>query len=153
MAKTRIIVVAVILVAYYLLTTGFVFETTKSTVTDHIDVPYSFAFSSYRVDLIGLSTKDDIKCAEWLTTTDKNIRIQSGYDGRMLIWGFGLSGRIAQVGDKDKRYVFVTSWNVEHDQMDSGADGGIRLFAPLHGFKDGDIVFKSGNAKVYLVTG
>jgi uncharacterized membrane protein len=54
------------LIPYFLFTSGFVFEVTKSEVTDVVDIPYSIALSSYRVDIAGVFNRRDGAGADWL---------------------------------------------------------------------------------------
>ena len=151
MRRTSIVIISVALLAYYLFTSGFVFEVSKSTTTNFIDLPYSFSFSAQRVNLIGIATQDDLKGAEWLATTSRTIPIQSGYDGTMIAWGYGLHVRRALITYEGTRYVFVTTWETQHNQRNMGANGGLRLVNELPEYDEKDLVFQSGDSKVYFI--
>jgi uncharacterized membrane protein len=55
-----------VLIPYFLLTSGFIYEVTGMQVTDKIETPYSIALSSYRLDLAGVFYWRDGAAAEWL---------------------------------------------------------------------------------------
>ena len=60
-------VVLVVLIPYFLFTSGFIYEVTGQEVTDKVDTPYSIALSSYRLDLAALFYWQDGAAAEWLS--------------------------------------------------------------------------------------
>jgi len=55
-----------VLIPYFLLTSGFIFEATRHEVIDRIDTPYSIALSSHRVDIGGVFNRQDGAGADWL---------------------------------------------------------------------------------------
>lgn len=139
--------VLVVLLAYALFASGFVFEITKSVITDRIDTPYSFSFSQHRINLIGIQNSDDIAAAEWLAKTE-DIPIQTDYNGALLIYGYGLYNRYANLDYMEKRFVFVTAWSEENGKWSVGNNGGTRTFRDLSQYDHE--VFRSGNTIVYV---
>ena len=57
-----------ILIPYFLFTSGFVFEVTGHGVIDKVDVPYSIALSSHRVDVGGVFNRQDGAGTDWLAS-------------------------------------------------------------------------------------
>jgi len=55
-----------VLIPYFLLTSGFIFEVTRHEVIDRIDAPYSIALSSHRIDIGGVFNRQDGAGADWL---------------------------------------------------------------------------------------
>ena len=70
MAKKASIIVCILLLAYFIFTSGLVFEVTASDTMDRVDMPYSIAMSGERTGAIGIYNEDDIACAEWLAGDD-----------------------------------------------------------------------------------
>lgn len=67
MAKKTPIIICVLLLFYFLFTSGLAFEATGSEdISKMIDMPYSIAFSGERTGVLGLYTEGDIACAKWL---------------------------------------------------------------------------------------
>ncbi|MDP6576799.1 MAG: DUF2206 domain-containing protein [Dehalococcoidales bacterium] len=62
------VVTLVVLIPYFLSTSGFIFEATKHEVTDRIDAPYSYALSTPRLDVGGVFNRQDGVGADWLRT-------------------------------------------------------------------------------------
>jgi len=58
--------VLAILIPYFIFNSGVVFELSRSQTTNFINMPYSIALSSYRVDLSTVFTKQDLTAADWL---------------------------------------------------------------------------------------
>jgi hypothetical protein len=89
MSKTAIWVTTGILLAYFIFTSGLVYEATGSEVTDKFIVPYSAALSGERTGLFGVYSEDDIKCAEWLAyESDSNIPIVGDGNTWLLMKGY-----------------------------------------------------------------
>ncbi|MDP7416005.1 MAG: DUF2206 domain-containing protein [Dehalococcoidales bacterium] len=60
------LVTLVVLIPYFLSTSGFIFEVTKHEVIDRIDAPYSYALSSPRIDIGGVFNRQDGVGADWI---------------------------------------------------------------------------------------
>jgi hypothetical protein len=89
MSKIAIWITTAILLAYFVFTSGLVYETTGSEVTDRLIVPYSAALSGERTGLFGVYTEDDIRCAEWLAyESDTSIPIVGDGNTWLLMKGY-----------------------------------------------------------------
>ena len=60
------ILVLVIMIPYFIFTSGVVFEATKCTNIDSVYIPYSHALSASRVDSTGLYTSADVEVRDWI---------------------------------------------------------------------------------------
>ena len=56
----------VVLIPYFLFTSGFVFEATKQPNIEQIAIPYNVGLSNYRIDLGASITGDDIKVRNYI---------------------------------------------------------------------------------------
>lgn len=63
----RIFIVLIMLIPYFLFTSGLVYEITGQDITDKVDNPYSIALSSHRLDLAGVASQNDYSAAGWLS--------------------------------------------------------------------------------------
>ena len=61
-----------ILIPYFIFNSGVAFELSRSQTTHFIDMPYSIALSSYRVDVSTVYTRQDIAAARWLSNVGKD---------------------------------------------------------------------------------
>ena len=122
--------VLAVLIPYFLFTSGFIYEATGQEVTDKIDAPYSIALSSHRLALTGNLYWRDEACADWLAPylNDESI-VQAGLTGRLFLFGRpefrhrmqGLSLELTE-----GMYAFLTSWNIEKQEMSATAGIGLR---------------------------
>jgi uncharacterized membrane protein len=123
--------VLVVLIPYFLFTSGFIYEVTGQKVTDKIDAPYSIALSSYRLALTGNLYWRDEAGADWLAPKlgDESI-VQADSAGCLF-----LSGRPEfhnRIGSLDLEkltegmYAFLTSWNIEKREISVNAGIGLR---------------------------
>lgn len=157
----------VFLILYFLFTSGFIFEVTKSQSIDKFDIPYSLNFSGYRTGVVGLFSTDDIKAAEWLAThSDKSLKIATDYNGRTLMTGYVLV--VPRLSDENYTlpelsdlsyfgnhfYLVKTSWMTRTGRYIEARGIGLRKALPLPSFEDYDlkIVYESGDTLVYEVT-
>ena len=142
-----------ILILYAIFTTGIMFELTKSTITDKMDIPYSIALSNDRVKIVGEYNLDDIKVIEWLNNHNGVRPVYTDYLGTSLLLGYDSTGRNMYIEPKElDHYVLLTSWNVENNKMVDGWFGGQRSFRELESI-NGEIIFQSGSSKIYYVEG
>jgi hypothetical protein len=147
-----------VLLIYYLFTSGFIFEVTKSEVTDRVDIPFNYALSAERTGIVMVATQDDMNCMDWLNVNwDKKLPIIGDYNSYCLIQGnipayFFLTNNLRK-GDlthiPDDCYIFVSSWNGEHGKFIEPTGIGVRKPFDLPQFKQ-PIAYQSGSAKVYL---
>jgi uncharacterized membrane protein len=64
-----------VLLPYFLFNSGVVFELNRSQPPRLIDIPYSIALSSHRVELTTVSNKQDIAAAKWILA-ERNTDLQ-----------------------------------------------------------------------------
>ena len=161
MAKNASIVICVFLLAYFVFTSGLIFEIKKAGNLGSMGIPYSIALSGDRTGLFGIYTKGDVECAKWLGNTEENIRILSDYNGINLVSdyvkGFTrtypyniyyhfLAERIIEKSDF---YMFLTAWNIKHSKRVIGLGTGMRIYEPLPDVSNMKEVFRSGDSIVY----
>ncbi|MBC8276536.1 MAG: DUF2206 domain-containing protein, partial [Chloroflexi bacterium] len=60
--------VLVVLIPYFIFNSGVVFELSRSQTTHFINIPYSIALSSHRVEITDCPTRQDIASKDWLST-------------------------------------------------------------------------------------
>jgi len=113
----------IVLIPYFMLTSGLVYEVTGQDVTDKIDTPYSIALSSYRLDLSGVFCRQDGLAASWisqnsddktvLSTDQHTYRIVQFHGFRGAIGGISLDASPLAASD----YIYLTRWNVEKNEL------------------------------------
>jgi len=108
-APLQILVLA-ILIPYFIFNSGVVFELSQSRTTHFINMPYSIALSSYRLDLNTVFTKQDITAADWLTAVGaENYRLHADIHGSQLshiYWKTRNAGELAP-----SSYIYLRTWN------------------------------------------
>ena len=109
------LVVILVVVPYFLFTTGFIFELTGAT-------PTSRALSLYRADW-AIMTEPEIRASKWLANVagGENFRIYAdAYGGGALYQELG--GRIwrlppAKPIKSAPSYIFLRHWNIAHNEV------------------------------------
>jgi len=159
--------VSVLLLIYFAFTSGLVFEITQSTITERIDLPYSLSLSSERTGIVGVFNDDDIKCVDWLVnSSNQEIPIVQDVNVRRLLRGFieryprlfsdsSYEAPYAwtfQYLPSCSYYIFLSTWNVEHDSVILYSGRGLREMQdlPSH-IHDLPIAFQSGKSVVFLM--
>lgn len=153
-----------ILIPYFLFTSGFIYEVTNSKVTDRIDAPYSFALSSYRLDLTGVFYWRDGAAAEWLNQkVDKKTDVFSDQHASKLLRLYGIHefpGNAAMIPrDASKlpvnSYIYLTTWNINEGEITFEINPGLSehiSFDDIPGLIDiiegKDRVYNNGGAQV-----
>lgn len=81
----RFLVLA-ILIPYFIFNSGAIFELSRSQTTHFINMPYSIALSSYRVDVTTVFTSQDVTAAEWLSrvATDGYLAYVDHHSGKLF---------------------------------------------------------------------
>jgi uncharacterized membrane protein len=162
MRARSVVVVVLILVVYFIFTSGFVYEITGCDATNAIVVPYSFGLSAERTGLVGVFTKNDMACMEWLEKTYTNdYTVVADYNVSRLIYAYIpsiymahkiVSEYVAPPTFKDipeHSYIFISEWNYRHDKYIEGVGIGLREMhdLPLLNYP---VAFRSGNAIIYV---
>ena len=165
-------IIASILLAYYLFTSGLVFKVNTTQGIGGVDTPYSFALSGEDTGIVGVFTEDDIKCARWLANDScQGTAIVADINSQILLsstvsdldritykdadigqiegkrWGIDLSN----LDSYGRCYIFVNSWNTRHHVYIEGGQlgAGLRISNPLPEF-DYPVVYRSGQSVVYM---
>jgi len=87
-----------VLIPYFLVSSGFMFEATKMTQTERLDVPFSTALSYQRLDIGTVYSDNDIRVADW-AWEHRLLPIYADLNGELLLeeryglegWGKGLN--------------------------------------------------------------
>jgi len=123
MSKRTIWITTSILLIYFIFTSGSAYEAMGSNITNRLVAPYSFALSGERTGLVGIFTKDDVKCAEWLNNTgDSKLSIVGDRNTVTLLKGFyNISLHRAFIPMEDSPvighyYIFVRAWNISQQK-------------------------------------
>lgn len=122
-----------VLIPYFLFTSGFIFEVTKSEVTDVVDTPYSVALSSYRVDIAGVFNRQDGAGADWLAQRlgDKHIIYADAHSCKLLGDRTELRGRRTKFPEDmgelpPNSYIYFRTWNIDKQEITFWTDIGLR---------------------------
>jgi len=159
-----------ILVPYFLLSSGFAFEATKSTTIERIDLPFSTALSYQRVDLGGVFTDNDITVRDY-AWQNKLLPIYGDLYGELILeesygldgWGKGLvylpyAHNLFPIPKEDiiaDSYIFLRERNMEEEIVTFWHGPGLRQ---SHSFADyglveelacREIIYQKGNAVLY----
>ena len=113
-----------VLLPYFIFTSGLVFELSGQSDTNALDTPYSFALSSNRLDLAGNFTLLDGAAARWLSqhrTSDctvytdvhaRKIILFEDHPSHLHVTELDPLGMKLKSG-----YLFFTTWNTQKDQL------------------------------------
>ena len=122
--------VLVVLIPYFLFTSGFVYETTGQEVTHKIDAPYSFALSSHRLALTGNLYWQDEAAADWLAPNlDDESIVHADSPGCLFLSGrpeFRSRVQGFNLELTEGMYAFLTSWNIERQEISHNVGIGLR---------------------------
>ena len=146
-------IICVLLLVYFIFTSGMVFEMTHSAMDGTIDLPYSLALSSKRLNMVGVFNENDVACAKWLVDNKEDVPLVADYNGYALFIGcqYRLNQYYVPTKDDDGYYLYLSSWNTEHQMMVVGSAPGLRQYLPLPKLDKAVVVFKKGDAGVYYV--
>jgi hypothetical protein len=107
---------------------------------------------------VGIATQDDLNCMNWLNANwDKKSPIIGDYNSYCLIQGsvldyFSLTNNLRK-GDMthipDDCYIFISSWNTEHNKYIEPTGVGVRKPFDLPKIQQ-PVAYQSGNAKVLI---
>jgi len=161
--------VTILLIVYFLFTSGFVFEMTNTQMDGTFDTPFSIALSGERTGVVGIFSEDDIAVAEWLVNdSDKSLMIATDCNGQGLISSYipliprtktmGLAkptlADVSQFGDHF--YIFSTGWMTRNDKYVewSSYSYGVRVVNPIPRYEwyKLNVAYHSGDAFVYEAT-
>jgi uncharacterized membrane protein len=150
-----------ILIPYFLFTSGVIFETSRHRVTDKIDIPYSIALSSYRIDLAGVFNQQDGAAAQWLSrNAPDNSKIYVDDHTSQLLKFYRIDKerlpRYPQDSNKlqEDYYAFLSSWNASKEELSFAVGPGLRKhikmedLPELHTAEGINQLYCNGSAKV-----
>jgi len=153
------ITVASVLLVYFVFTSGTVYEVMRSEVTSSMVVPYSLSLSGERTGLVGLFTKDDQRCAEWIVNqSQEGIPVVCDGNMALLLRSYDFFPRVVQITrftgtfDSDPHYIVFSTWNIETGKMGvSSASAGMRGIdvLPEMDMSEYTEVFRSNGSVIY----
>ena len=146
----------IILIPYFLFTSGFVFEVTKQPDIEQVTIPYSVGLSNYRIDLGATTTKDDIEIRRYIFENElfpiySDIN-GANFMGEVLGWRDDLNGALER--RKPTGYVFVRSRNIQDGTFTVWNGVGCRRYVEpeYYGIDwDKNIIYQKGDARVIWV--
>jgi len=150
-----------ILIPYFLVSAGFIFEITGQTVTDKVDTPYSIALSSYRIDLAGIFNKKDGAAALWLSEQSNPESVAfTDHHAYKILWLYGFPGQtryLNEVASLTGCYLYFTDWNISRGELTYAVGAGLRRTvnieqdSQLKGYiENGNVIYVNNGAKVLL---
>jgi uncharacterized membrane protein len=157
--------VLVILIPYFLFNSGVVFELSRSQTTNFIDVPYSIAVSSHRVELTTAFTKQDTVASGWLSSVDQgDYLLYADYHSYILFYrqyGFPRDRKRLLYYDTDEvcspSYIYLRTWNTQKRVLTNAFGYAVRQsvsFADLprlvSTMAKSDRIYNSGKAQILL---
>ena len=167
--KHEILTLAVI-IPYFLISSGFVFEASKSTAIDKLDVPFSTALSYQRVDLGGVFTENDLAVRDY-AWEHKLLPIYGDLYGELALeesygldgWGEGLmylpfAGGLLQSEDQPilpAPYIFLRERNTQTQTVTFWHEPGLRKsygydeFGMTEELENRPIIYQEGDAIIY----
>ena len=111
-----------VLIPYFIFNSGAVFELSRSQTTHFINMPYSIALSSYRVDITDRYTRQDIATIDWLSTVaEADYLIYTDHHGGRLPGStIELHGQTQQLFPMNgaeqissPSYIYLRTWNTQ----------------------------------------
>jgi uncharacterized membrane protein len=150
-----------VMIAYFVFTSGLVYELMRSDVTNKLDVPYSASLSGQRTGIYASYTSDDVKAVKWIISQNDGCMVVADYNGGLLVSAYEGLDKIREKGKwynlsfdnvPENTYVLLTSWNTESqlylDSIKNVRGGaGLRVTKPLPDLKYAE-VYRSGNTVV-----
>ena len=159
-----------ILIPYFLISSGFAFEISKSTSIDKLDVPFSTALSYQRLDLGGVFTENDLAVRDYAYENlllpiygdlygELTLEESYGLDG----WGQGLmylpfASGLLQSEDQPilpNTYIFLRERNTQTQTITFWHGPGLRKsygydeFGMTEELENREIIYQKGDAKIY----
>lgn len=146
----------VILISYFLFTSGFIFEVTRQPNIEQVTIPYNVGLSGYRIDLGTSVTEDDVKVRDYIYE-NKLFPVFSDIHGADLMgervgWRDDLHVALTRNPTPLKMgYVFIRSRNIEDESFTIwyGIGRKKQIDPREYGIDwNRNIVYQSGNARV-----
>lgn len=150
----------IILVPYFLLSSGFAFEVTKQPNIETVTAPYSIGLSNYRMDLGASTTKGDLEVRDYIVEHQLFPIYSDVYGSYLIEETIGPQfpeGNVNQVLPKTPEpttgYVFIRSRNSQDGTLTIWQDIGMRTYRPFNDYLKtrATTIFESKGAKVIYV--
>ncbi|KKM79668.1 hypothetical protein LCGC14_1347630 [marine sediment metagenome] len=155
---------AILLSAYFVFTSGLVFEVSGHSDLTRLDTPYSVGLSAERTGIVAAYQPGDVDSARWLAyESDQGVMIVGDYNGWHLVSSYIGLGRmraeavaynptLETLPDKPA-YIFLTDWNTRTGKYVESIRGvrggaGTRETRPLPPMPYQE-VYRSGGSVVY----
>ena len=156
--------VLAVLIPYFIFNSGVVFELSRSQTTDFINMPYSIALSSYRVDVTTTFTKQDTTAADWLSKVAED-------DYTVYADAHGINAFVGRFEDRPRMaifpidikdipflsYIYFRAWNIEREMLTFPTSYAARQsisFNDILGLtqlvESGSRIYNNGGAQVLL---
>jgi uncharacterized membrane protein len=154
-----------ILIPYFIFTSGLIFELTHQDEISKVDTPYSISLSSYRLDIMGIFNQKDGAGAEWVGNyTSKRLPTYTDHHSEKILAIKDYSGVIVSfTGDNNQTangYFFFSSWNMDKEELAFTVSGkpGLRThmrFSDIPGYYDllnsNNRIYVNGGSQVYYL--
>ncbi|KKM82191.1 hypothetical protein LCGC14_1322160, partial [marine sediment metagenome] len=150
-----------ILIPYFLFTSGLIFEVTKQPNIEKITIPYSYGLSNYRIDLGASIDDDDYNVRQYIYDNalfpiylDIN---SSDFMGEVIGWRSTWNRALRTyygVNVPEEGYFFLNSRNIQDGTVTLWTGAGQRKQVPISLFVDDpneNIVYQSGDSRVLEV--
>ena len=148
--------VLVVLIPYFIFNSGVIFELSRSQTTNFINMPYSIALSSYRLDLNTVFTKQDITAADWLTAVaTEDYHLYADIHGSQLFYTYWETRNAGELASSS--YIYLRTWNTRNKVWTVGTAYAARqsisfddLSWLMTALEESDKIYDNGDAQVLL---
>ena len=146
--------VLVVLIPYFIFNSGAVFELSRSRTTHFINMPYSIALSSYRVDVTTVFTRQDVIAADWLSAVS-NHRLCTDVHGCQLFYTYQETQDAGEPASSS--CIYLRTWNARNKMWTSGTAYAARQSISFDdlpwlsmAIEESDRIYNNGGAQVFL---
>jgi uncharacterized membrane protein len=117
-----------ILIPYFIFTSGIFFELSRYQDISRVDIPYSIALSSQRLDIIGIFNSQDLAGASWLKDEGDHRSTVYADDHALKVFSlFGYPNPIVHFTRDTpaarSTYMYFTSWNNTKGELTFASTG------------------------------
>ena len=152
----------IVLIPYFLLTSGFIFEVTQQKDVSKPNMPYSIALSDHRMDLSATFTGNDLAVRDWIAENQTTFPIYGDQFGVLLIAEVigqrpGINIKLPRsAGERPDPpfYLFVRERNAWDNLFTVWAGVGCRRYVTPESYGidiDENIIYRVGDARVLEV--
>ena len=158
--------VLAVLIPYFIFNSGVVFELSRSQTTHFINIPYSIALSSHRVDITDRYTRQDIATIDWLSTVAgaDYLIYTDHHGGRLPGSTIELGGQNWPLSPKEgakqissPSYIYLRTWNTQKRELTFATGYAARQSISLddlpwfvQAMEKSDRVYNNGGAEILL---